>query len=277
MGFLDSLVSMKGETMMTRISLLAATILLFAGPLAYGGEPKISKPFTLDALRYIKTLHKGVNVPVFGNNGVRGIGLTLSFIGKLDSKVLDAYNLNVHKVILADGSGLPSSSIRTKSSGSTSYKDGWGIVLGSDQQSVGIQIDLNVEELINFQSISGSFQVSQATGSHMVQSGLLEDKKNSKDNKLGIEIEICTNWGSEGRYYLLKVPNVTKIQDVKVLNEKGEELEQTIPFDVIFNNGLKIYVKKSKGNKFRMQLNMAKETKEVKVPFSIGQVKIDVD
>ncbi len=263
--------------MKTRISLLAATILLFVGTLASGGELRISEPFMLDALRYIKTLHKNVNVPVFSNNGVRGIGLTLSFIGKLDDKVLDAYNLNVHKVILANGSGLPSSRIRTKSSGSASSKDGWGIVLGSDQQSVGIQIDLNVEELMNFQSISGSFQVTQAMGSHLVESGLLEDKKNSTENKLGIGIEIGTDWGSEDRYYLLKVPNATKIRDVKVLNEKGEELEQTIPFNVISNNGLKIYIKKSKGSTFRLQLDMAKQTKAVRVPFSIGQVKIGVD
>ena len=105
---------------MTRISLLAATILLFVGTLAYGGELRISEPFALDALRYIKTLHKDVNVPVFSNNGVRGIGLTLSFIGKLDPKVLEAYNLNVQEVILANGCSLPSSKIRTKLSGSAS-------------------------------------------------------------------------------------------------------------------------------------------------------------
>ncbi len=228
--------------------------------------------FVLDGIRLIKELHKDSGVSVFSNNGVRGIGLTLSFKGKLGSKVLDAYNLNIDKVVLSDNTTLSSKQIRTKSAGS--YKDGWGIELSNDRSSVGIQVDLVYNKLSNFKLISGSFMVSKPMGEVNILSDILKDKKQSKESKVGIEVEMCMNWGMGGRYILLKLANADKIQNVKVLDENGNELNQTTPFNVISDNNLKLYVKKNESDSFKVSLNLAKEIVEEKIPFVIHNVKL---
>jgi len=254
---------------MYRTSLTAITILLLS-QICSGAEPNMSDLFTLDGVRYIKARHEKEGVAVFSNNGVRGPGLTLSFFGKLNARVLDAYNLNVAKVVLFDGTKLPSEKVRTKSS-TSNHKDGWGIDLGSDRQSVGVQVDLDISKIVNFQMISGTFMISVPSGSETIETAFLEDKKKSSDAKSGVSVEMCMNWGS-GRYFLLKVPNAEKVQGVTVLDDKGNEFEQTSPFQGISRNQLKLYVKKPKDTSFRLRLDVSKDVKEVVVPFTIGPV-----
>lgn len=257
---------------MYRTGLTAITILLLS-QICIGGEPKMADPFTLDGLRYIKARHEKEGVAVFNNNGVRGPGLTLSFFGKLNARVLDAYNLNVAKVVLSDGTKLPLEKVRTKSSASN-HKDGWGIALGSDRQSVGVQVDLDVSRIVDFQMISGTFMISAPSGSEIIKTALLEDKPESSDAKSGVTVEMCMNWGS-GRYFLLKVPNAEKVQGVSVFDDKGNEFEQTSPFQSISHNQLKLFVKKPKDSSFRLRLDTSKDVKEEVVSFTIGPLVLD--
>ncbi len=85
-------------------------------------------------------------------------------MGKLESEVLDAYNLNVAEVVLGDGTKLTKKQIRTKSKSTSSIKDKWGITLGDDQLSVGIQVDLTLNKLSNFKLISGHYMVTRPKG-----------------------------------------------------------------------------------------------------------------
>jgi hypothetical protein len=252
--------------------LLVTAIAIVVAPV-YGEDLKISEHFKLDGIRYIKTLHKDVNVPMFWNNGVRGKGLLLSFFGKLDSKVLNAYNLNVDEVVLADNTSLASSNIRTKTLHSSSRKETLGISLGSDQQSVGIHVDLDMDKMTDFKRISGTFTVDHPTGSEVLTSHLLEDKKGSADKDLGISVEICSNWGFD-RYFLFKIPNAEKIKSVTILDEKGSELKQVLPFNVISSENLKVYVKKSKGTPFSLTIDMAKAIERVSVSFTIQNIAL---
>ena len=253
------------------VLLVVATIII--QPPVYGQELKISEPFKLDGLRYIKTLHKDVNIPMFWNNGVRGTGLLLSFFGKLNSKVLNAYNLNVDEVILLDNTSLASSKIRTKTLHSSSRKKTSGISLGSDQQSIGIHVDLNIDNMTDFKCISGTFTVDHPSGSEILTSHLLEDKKDSADKDLGISVESCSNWGFD-RYFLFKIPNAEKIKSVTILDEKGSELKQVLPFNVISSEKLKVYVKKPKGTPFSLKIDMAKTIEQVSVPFTIQNIAL---
>ncbi len=258
---------------MRKTGLTAVGIVLFLSQFCNGKPVKMANPFKLDGLRFIKVLHEKEGVAVFSNNGVRGTGVTFSFFGKLDTKVLSAHNPNIDKVILSDGASLSPDKIRTKSA-QDSQKDKWGIELGTDRESVGIEVDLDVPALVNLKSISGSFMVTVPSGSQIIETTLLEDKEKSSDKKSGIAVEMCMDWGLDGRYYLLNVPNADKLQKVTVLDEKGKLLDQTSPFSTISNNQLKLFVKKAKGSSFRLKLDLSKDVQETKVTFSIGPVTI---
>jgi hypothetical protein len=232
----------------------------------------LENKFVLDGIRFVKELHKESGVSVFSNNGIRGPGLTLSFIGKLKSTVLEAYNLNIHKVILENGTILSNDHIRTKSDGK--HKDGWGIVLGDDKRSVGIQVDLVHDKVSDFKLISGTFTAIKPVGETIVLSELLNDKEMSKEKNIGIEVEMCMNWGFGGRYILLKLPDADKVQGVKVFDEKGKEFKQTTPFNAISDNNLKLYLKKDAEETFKVSINYVNDSIEEKIPFSIHNLQI---
>ena len=254
-------------------TILAALVIAMSAQLCRGEQPQMADPFVLDGLRYIKTQHDKESVVPF-SNGVRGAGLTLSFFGKLDTKVLGVYSLNVNKVVLADGTGLAGGKVRTKSLGAANTMNKWGIQLGADRQSVGIEVDLDVPNLVNCRMISGRFMASVPSGSVSVETGTLEDRAQSVDKKSGVAVESCMDWGNRGRYYLLTVPNADKLQGVVVLDENGRALEQSLPFQSLPPNNLKLFVNKSKGSAFRLKLDMSKGVREASVPFSIGPVTI---
>lgn len=252
--------------------LLVTAIVIVAAP-AGGQDAYMSEPFKLDGVRYIKTLHEDVNVPMFWNNGVRGKGLLLSFFGKLNSTVLGAYNLYVDEVVLADNTSLASSKIRSKTLHSSSQKETLGISLGSDQQSIGIHVDLDMDKMTDFAHISGTFTVDRPTGSEILTSHLLEDKQGSADKDLGISIESCSNWGRD-RYFLFKIPNAEKIIAVTILDEGGSELKQVSAFNVISSDNFRVYVKKSKDTPFSLRINMARAIERVSIPFRIQDIAL---
>ena len=80
-----------------------------------------------------------------------------------------------------------------------------------------------------------------------VTSDLLEDKSDSKENKIGININVASNW-MRGRYYVLIIENAENILELTVLDENGNELKQTNPFSIfgVKHDRVKIYVDKKK-------------------------------
>ena len=64
---------MNGLRWLNPTVLLVAAVTMLAAPVG-GQEVKVSEPFRVDGVRYIKEMHKDVNVHMFWNNGVRGKG-----------------------------------------------------------------------------------------------------------------------------------------------------------------------------------------------------------
>ena len=253
------------------VSHITTLIFILTVSTIFGQSSSLEKPFKLDGIRWVKDLHKDNGVNVFSNNGIKGTGLTLSFIGQLNQPVIEAYSVNVDKVKLADGKELPKEEIRTKAT--SSYKDGWGIELGDDKKSVGIQVDLAHNKLSDFKNISGYFTISRPEGKETLTSSILEDKKGNKETTLGIEVETTMNWG-RGRYLLLKLANADKVIAVKILNSKNKELTQSSAFGVVGNDTLKLYVNKTEHEQFKVQIDVAKKIIDEKVKFEIKNISL---
>jgi hypothetical protein len=230
------------------------------------GETIEIKTLDLDGFRYIKELHKDVKVHVFWNNGVYGKGLMLSFFGKLNSKVHDVKNIIAKKVILEDGTQLTREQIRE-------HRD--SIILGNDHKSLGFRVDLDTPRITNIKHISGEFEVVNAVGFIEVTSDLLEDKSNSKENKIGININMASNWMG-GRYYVLIIENAENILELTVLDENGNELKQTNLFSIfgVKHDRVKIYVDKKKGVPFAIKLKRAERLRVRPIPFVLEDINL---
>jgi len=220
----------------------------------------------LDGFRYISKLHKDVDVHVFWNNGVYGKGLMLSFFGELDSEVLNVKTIRSKKVILEDGTQLASEQIRTHHN---------SIILGNDKRSLGFRIDLDIAKMANIKHISGEFDIVRAEGSLEVTSDLLKDESKSKDDKIGIGIDVASNWGN-GRYYVLIIENAENILELTVLDENGNEFRQTDSFRVFGTNNdrVKVYVDKDKGTPFAIKLKRAKKLHVQSIPFVLENIDL---
>lgn len=230
------------------------------------GETIELKTLDLDGFRYIKELHKDVKVHVFWNNGVYGKGLMLSFFGELNSKVHSVNNIVAKKVILQDGTQLTRKQIREHRN---------SIILGDDHKSLGFRVDLDTPRLTNIKHISGEFEAVKAVGSIEVTSGLLEDKTNSKENKIGININMAMNW-MQGRYYILIIENAENILGLTVLDENGNELKQTDPFSIfgVKHDHVKVYVDKKPGIPFAIKLKRAERLQAQQIPFVLENIDI---
>lgn len=224
------------------------------------------KTLDLDGFRYIKELHKDVKVHVFWNNGVYGKGLMLSFFGELNSKVHNVKNIIAKKVILEDGTQLTRKQIR---------EHRHSIMLGNDHKSLGFRVDLDTHRITNIKHISGEFEVTKAVGSIEVTSDLLQDKSNSKENKIGININMASNWMG-GRYYVLIIENAENIVELTVLDQNGNELKQTYPFSIfgVENDHVKIYVDKKKGVPFAIKLKRAERLQVRPIPFVLENINL---
>ena len=220
----------------------------------------------LDGFRYINKLHKDVGVHVFWNNGVYGKGLMLSFFGELNSEVLDVKNIRSKKVILEGGTQLTREQIREHSN---------SIKLGNDKKSLGFRIDLDIARIANIKHISGEFEIVRAEGSLEITSDLLKDESKSKDDKIGIGIDIASNWGG-GRYYVLIIENAENILELTVLDEKGNEFKQTDSFRVFGTNNdrVKVYVDKKKGIPFVIKLKRAEKLHVQSIPFVLEDINL---
>jgi len=224
------------------------------------------KSLVLDGFRYIGQLHKDVGINVFWNNGVRGTGLTLSFFGEFNSEVHIVKSTETKKVVLEDGTQLETKKIRRQL---------LSVELGSDQKSFGFKVDLDTDRVTNIKHISGELEVIQAVGIIEEISGLLEDKVNSKEKKLGISIEVASGW-LDGRYFVLLIENADYIRELEILDEKGNELKQTMPFKVFSsdNKQVKIYVDKEKGKSFAVRLKRAEKLLTQTVPYVIENIDL---
>jgi len=230
------------------------------------GETIELKTLDLDGFRYIKELHKDVKVHVFWNNGVYGKGLMLSFFGELNSKVHNVKNITAKKVILENGTQLTREQIR---------EHHHSIMLGNDHKSLGFRVDLDTPRITNIKHISGEFEVVKAVGSIEVTSDLLEDKANSKEKKIGINISMASNWMG-GRYYVLIIENAENILELTLLDENGNELKQTDPFSIysVMHNNVKIYVDKKKGVPFAIKLKRAERLQVRPIPFVLENINL---
>jgi hypothetical protein len=225
------------------------------------------KNLDLDGFRYINKLHKDIDVHVFWNNGVYGKGLMLSFFGELNSRVLNVKNIRSEKVILEDGTQLMHEQIRE-------HRD--SIILGNDNRSLGFQIDLDIPRIANIKHISGKFDIVRAKGgSFEVVSDLLKDESGSKDNKIGIDINIASNWMG-GRYYVLIIEDAETILELTVLDKNGNKFKQTDPFRVygVKNDRVKVYVDKKKGVPFAIKLKRAKKLHVQSIPFVLENINL---
>lgn len=228
------------------------------------GETIELKTLDLDGFRYIKELHKDVKVRVFWNNGVYGKGLMLSFFGELNSKVHNVKNIIAKKVILEDGTKLTREQIR---------QHRHSIMLGNDHKSLGFRVDLDTTRITNIKHISGVFEVVKVVAYIEVTSDLLEDKPNSKENKIGINI----NRASMGRFFDLIIENAENIMELTVLDENGNELKQTHPFSIYGtkHDHVKIYVdKKKKGVPFAIKLKRAERFQVRPIPFVLENINL---
>ena len=85
--------------------------------------------------------------------------------------------------------------------------------------------------MANIKHLSGAFEIVRAAGeANEVTSGLLADSPKSKENKIGIAVEVAQPWMG-GRYYVLLIDKAENILELTVLDEKGNELKQTDPFE----------------------------------------------
>lgn len=220
----------------------------------------------LDGFRYINKLHKDVGVHVFWNNGVYGKGLMLSFFGELNSKVLNVKNIRAKKVILEDDKQLTREQIREHRS---------SITLGNDKKSLGFRIDLGIARMANIKHISGEFDIVRAEGAFEVISGLLKDESNSKEDKIGIDINVASNWMG-GRYYVLIIENAENILELTVLDENGNEFKQTDSFSVfgVKYDRVKVYVDKEKGTPFAIKLKRAEKLQVQSIPFVLDNITL---
>lgn len=220
----------------------------------------------LDGFRYVNKLHRDVDVPVFWNNGVYGKGLMLSFFGELNSAVLNVKNIRSKKVVLEDGTQLASEQIREHHN---------SIILGNDKRSLGFRIDLDITKMANIKHISGEFDIVRAEGALEVISDLLKDESRSKEGKVGIEINMASNWMG-GRYYVLIIENAEDILELSVLDENGNKLQQTDSFSIsgVNNDRVKVYVDKEKGAPFAIKLKRAKKLHVQSIPFVLENVNL---
>lgn len=224
------------------------------------------KTLDLDGFRYINKLHKDVGVHVFWNNGVYGKGLMLSFFGELNSRVLNVKNIRSKKVVLEDGTQLMHEQIRE-------HPD--SITLGNDKKGLGFRVDLDIPRMANIKHISGEFDIVRAEGSLEVISDLLKDESGSKDDKIGIDIYIASNWMG-GRYYVLIIEDAENILELTVLDENGNKFKQTDSFSVfgVKNDHVKVYVDKEKGIPFAIKLKRAKKLHVQSIPFVLENVNL---
>ena len=224
------------------------------------------KSLGLDGFRYIRQLHNDVDVDVFWNNGVYGKGLTLSFFGEFNSKVHTVKSIETKKVVLEDGTQLETKKIRRQL---------LSVELGSDQKSFGFKVDLDTDRVTNIKHISGDLEVVQAVGIIEETSSLLEDKVKSKEDKLGISIDLASNW-LDGRYFVLLIENADNIRELVILDESGNELKQTMPFKVFGSNNenVKVYVDKEKGKSFAVRLKRAEKLLTQTVPYIIENINL---
>ncbi len=220
----------------------------------------------LDGFRYINKLHKDVDIHVFWNNGVYGKGLMLSFFGELNSRVLNVKNIRSEKVVLEDGTQLMREQIREHHN---------SITLGNDKRSLGFRIDLDIPRIANIKHISGEFDIVRAEGSFEVISDILKDESESKEDKIGIDINLASNWMG-GRYYVLIIEDAENILELTVLDENGNKFKQTDSFSVfgVNNDYVKVYVDKEKGVPFSIKLKRAKKLHVQSIPFVLENVNL---
>ncbi len=224
------------------------------------------KSLELDGFRYIKQLHNDVEVSVFSNNGVRGTGLVLSFFGEFNLEIHDVKNIQTEKVILENGIQLDSKKIRKQLSSPK---------FGNDKKSFGFRVDLDIDQITNIKHISGKIEVVQAEGIIEQTSGLIKDEVKSKEDKLGISIDLATNSGN-GRYYVLLIENADYINELDILDENGNVLKQTSQYNVfgMDNERVKVYVDKEKGKPFAVRLKRAKKMQTQTVPYVIENIDL---
>ena len=224
------------------------------------------KSLELDGFRYISKLHKDVGVHVFWNNGVYGTGLLLSFFGELNSKVLNIRNIRSTKVILEDDTQLTRKQIRDH---------GNSIILGNDKKSLGFRIDLDIAKIANIKYISGEFDIVWAEGAFEVISDVLQDNSNSEESKIGIGVNMASNYG-KGRYYVFIIENAENILELTVLDENGNEFKQTNSFKIfgVKNECVKVYVDKKKGPPFALKLKRAKKLHVQSIPFVLENISL---
>ena len=225
------------------------------------------KTLEIDGLRYIKKVRSDAKVNAFWNNGIYGEGLMLSLFGELDSNVLDVRNEKTKKVILEDGTQLTHEQIRER---------GFPIRLGRDKKSFAFHIDFDIKKMANIKHLSGAFEIVRAAGeANEVTSGLLEDSPKSKENKIGIAVEVAQPWMG-GRYYVLLIDKAENILELTVLDEKGNELKQTDPFDIFGDKHdcVKVYVKKKMGDPFAIKLKRAGKVQIQSIPFVLENINL---
>jgi hypothetical protein len=130
--------------------------------------------------------------------------------------------------------------------------------------------------MANIKHISGEFEIVKAAGeANEVTSGLLEDSPKSKENKIGITVEIAQPWMG-GRYYVLLMDNAENILELTVLDEKGNELKQTDPFSIFGDkhDRVKVYVKKKTGDPFAIKLKRAGKLQVQLMPFALENINL---
>ncbi len=213
------------------------------------------------------------------------VALKYQFLGELDVSVLDASDLRIKKVVLANGIQLDDDRIRMD--GKTfrgqlfTAGDHWGIKLARDGRHVMIDVEIDSDRPTELGLVVGTFDVWRGTDDETIETDVLQDQKGSKENTLGVVVQTTMRWGTSERYLGVIAPIEHKsIKDVEVLDEDGTVLKLSDAFGYQTvrwtdkSSLLKLYVAKADGAPFRLRITRSRKLRTVTIPFQIRDVSV---
>ncbi len=128
------------------------------------------------------------------------VALKYQFLGKLDESVLDASNLRIEKVVLANGIQLDDDQIRLQ--GKTfrgqlfTASDRWDIKLARDGRHVMIGVEIDSDRPTELGLVGGTFDVWRGTDDETIETDVLQDQPGSKENTRGAVVQTTMKWTS---------------------------------------------------------------------------------
>jgi len=207
------------------------------------------------------------------------------FLTELPERVIEATELNLTSVRLADGMALREEQVRQLGKRYRDFQvfyssDRTGLILGPDGRTLTVEVETALDHLVDLVEVVGSFKVRVGTGSEVVTTGQMPFRRGFIDPQSAAQVDAAFDWPST-KYLAVKMPvDPKRVADVEVVDADGKVLPFAGPnyFSVVGSSAddayIKLHIGVSSLTQFSLRVMLYTETTLVDVPFRIANVKV---